>query len=139
MDKVFVDQIGRNVEVYVDDIIAKTSVFGDHCNDLKENFAQIRRRNMRLNPDKYAFGVKADKFLGFMIMKRRIEANSDKCQVIIKMRSPHAMKEVQSLARKVVPLSCFMSKVVDKLVPFFECIRLVESFEWIKDSENAFL
>ena len=79
MDKVFTNQIGRNVEVYIDETMAKTPASGDHCKDFEENFTQIRRRNMRLNPDKYAFGVKADKFLGFMIMKRRIKANSDKC------------------------------------------------------------
>ena len=44
MDKVFADQISRNVKVYVDDMVTKTLTLGDHCRDLKEIFAQLRKR-----------------------------------------------------------------------------------------------
>nr|KYP48663.1 hypothetical protein KK1_029643 [Cajanus cajan] len=48
---------------------------------------------MRLNPDKCVFGVQGGKFLGFMITCRGIEANPDKCQALINMRSPKNHKE----------------------------------------------
>ena len=75
MDKAFTDQISRNMEVYADDMVAKTPTMGDYYRDLEEIFAQLRKRSMGLNPDKCAFGVKAGKFLGFMITRRGIEAN----------------------------------------------------------------
>ena len=49
---------------------------------------------MRLNPKKYAFGVKVEKFLGFMLTKQGIEANPTKCWTIIDMKSPTNVKEV---------------------------------------------
>ena len=67
---------------------------GDHCKDLEEIFTQIRKRNIRLNLDKFAFKVKASKFLGLKIIRRRIEANPNKCPAIIEMRSPSTMKEL---------------------------------------------
>ena len=137
-DKIFADQMGRIVEVYVDDMVAKTPTMGYHCRDLEDIFAKLRRRNMRLNPKK-CFGVKAGKFLGFMISKRGIEANPDKCRAIIDMRSPSPIKEVQSLARKITALSHFMSKAADKVAQFFECIKRSDNLEWIETCIKAFL
>ncbi|XP_072080867.1 uncharacterized protein [Arachis hypogaea] len=49
--------IGRNIEVYVDDMVAKTQIGHSHISDLTEIFGQIRQYNMRLNPEKCAFAV----------------------------------------------------------------------------------
>nr|KYP38892.1 Transposon Ty3-G Gag-Pol polyprotein [Cajanus cajan] len=57
MDKVFHQQIGRNMEVYVDDMVVKTSSAINHVADLAKIFAQVRKHNMRLNPEKCVFGV----------------------------------------------------------------------------------
>nr|KYP51166.1 Retrovirus-related Pol polyprotein from transposon opus [Cajanus cajan] len=102
MDKVFHQQIGRNMEVYVDDMVVKTTSATDHASDLAEIFAQIRRHNMCLNLEKCVFGVQGGKFLGFMITNRGIETNPEKCKVIIQMQSPQTVKEVQRLAGRLV-------------------------------------
>ncbi|XP_025647999.1 uncharacterized protein [Arachis hypogaea] len=60
MDKVFAKQIGRNIEVYVDDMVAKTKIGHNHISDLTEIFGQIRQYNMRLNPEKCAFAVQGE-------------------------------------------------------------------------------
>nr|KYP57969.1 Transposon Ty3-I Gag-Pol polyprotein [Cajanus cajan]KYP58001.1 Transposon Ty3-I Gag-Pol polyprotein [Cajanus cajan] len=78
MDKVFHQQIGRNMEVYVDDMVVKTTSVEGHAADLAEVFGRIRKHNMRLNPEKCVFGVQGGKFLGFMITNRGIEANPEK-------------------------------------------------------------
>ncbi|XP_025664456.1 uncharacterized protein [Arachis hypogaea] len=73
MDKVFAKQIGRNIEVYVDDMVAKTKIGNNHLDDLAEIFGQLRKYNMRLNPEKCAFGVQSGKFLGFLLTSRERE------------------------------------------------------------------
>lgn len=62
MDKVFRNQIGRNVEVYVDDMVVKSQSIDQHATDLAKVFAQVRKYNMRLNPEKCTFGVEAANF-----------------------------------------------------------------------------
>ena len=57
MNKAFAHQIGRIMEVYVDDMVTKTTGDRDHCKDLQETFSQIKKFNMRLNSEKCAFGV----------------------------------------------------------------------------------
>ena len=67
MNKMFAHQIGRNVQVYVDDMLVKSLREEDHLDDLRETFNTLRSYNMKLNPNKCAFGVMAGKFLGFMV------------------------------------------------------------------------
>ncbi|XP_019435906.1 PREDICTED: uncharacterized protein LOC109342364 [Lupinus angustifolius] len=105
MSKVFAWQIGDHLEVYMDDMIAKSLPDKDHISILENIFEQLRKYNMRLNPEKCTFGVEADKFLDFLLTSRGIEMNPSKCQTIIDMRSPHTVKEVQQLNGRLAALS----------------------------------
>ena len=71
-------QIGRNVEVYVNDMLVKSLDEEMHLDDLQETFDTLRRHQMKLNPKKCAFEVSLGKFLGFMVSQRGIESNPDK-------------------------------------------------------------
>jgi hypothetical protein len=56
--KILHSQIGRNVLTYVDDIIVKSTKQANHVADLQETFANFRHAGLKLNPEKYVFGVK---------------------------------------------------------------------------------
>ena len=78
MNKMFAHQIGRNVQVYVDDMLIKSLHEVDHLDDLRETFDTLRSFNMKLNPNKCTFGVTTGKFLGFMVSQKGIEVNPEK-------------------------------------------------------------
>ena len=59
MNKMFAHQIGRNVQVYVDDMLVKIQQEDDYLDDLKETFDTFCSYNMKLNSSKCAFGVMA--------------------------------------------------------------------------------
>ena len=71
----FSKQIGRNVEVYVDDMLVKSKEEENHLDDLKETFNTLKQYNMKQNQAKCAFGVSFGKFLDFMVSRRGIKAN----------------------------------------------------------------
>ena len=96
MNKMFAHQIGRNVQVYVDDMLVKSILESDHLNDLQETFNTLRSYNMKLNPSKCVFRVTAGKFLGFMVSQRGIEVNPEKVRAILKLEPPRIVKAVQS-------------------------------------------
>ena len=98
MDNLLHNQIGKTIEVYVDDMLVKSLKAFSHVADLNEVLSILRQNGMSLNPTKFAFGVKGGKFLGFMVTQRGIEVNSEKIQALINMKSPTKPKEVQSLA-----------------------------------------
>ena len=73
MNKMFTQQIGRNVQVYVDNMLVKSQREEDHLEDLRKMFNTLRSYNMKLNPGKCAFGMTAGKFLGFMVSQKGTE------------------------------------------------------------------
>jgi hypothetical protein len=136
VNKMFHDQIGINMEVYVDNMLVKSKKDDDYLADLKETFQALRRYNMKLNPAKCVFGVSSGKFLGFMVSQRRIEANPDKIKVILEMSPPKTVKEVQSLTGKAAALNRFVSRSTDKCLPFFKTLR--KAFQWTEECQQAF-
>ena len=136
VNHMFRPQIGRNIEVYVDDMLVKSLDEGKHLDDLQETFNTLRRYNMKLNPSKCAFGVASGKFLGFIVSHRGIEANPEKIKAILDMKPPQNIKEVQSLTGRVAALNKFVSKATDKCLPSFKVQK--KAFEWTDECQRAF-
>ncbi|XP_072066967.1 uncharacterized protein [Arachis hypogaea] len=138
MDKIFKNQIGRNIEIYVDDMVINSSSEKQHEADLQEVFQQLRAYNMRLNPEKCAFGIQKGKFLGFLLTNRGIEANLDKCQAILNMQSPKTIKEVQRLTGCLATLSKFLPAAATRSYHFFKTMEKSDKFIWTEECEKAF-
>lgn len=78
----------------MNDMLVKSLQIEQHLSDLNESFQTLRKHKIKLNPSKCAFGVSTEKFLGFMVSQRGIEANPEKVKAIIDMQAPRNMKEV---------------------------------------------
>ena len=104
----FSKQIGRNMEVYVDDMLVKSKEESTHLDDLEETFTTLRQYQMKLNPSKCAFGIASGKFLGFMVSQRGIEANLENVRAILDMTLPRMVKEVQKLIGRIAALHSWM-------------------------------
>ncbi|XP_011078664.1 uncharacterized protein LOC105162360 [Sesamum indicum] len=100
VNRMFKDQIGRTMEVYVDDMVVKSSRFPDHMTHLEKTFAILRELRMKLNSAKCTFVVSGGKFLGYMVSERGIDANPEKIEAILKLKSPTTVKEVQKLTAR---------------------------------------
>ena len=136
MNKMFAHQIGRNVQIYVDDMLVKSLRENNHLDDLQETFDTFWSYNMKLNPSKCVFRVTTRKFLGFMVSQRGIEVNPEKVWAIMDLGPPRTMKKVQSLNGKIAALNRFVSKAMDKCLPFFRTLR--KSFKWTDECQKAF-
>ncbi|GKV26048.1 hypothetical protein SLEP1_g35410 [Rubroshorea leprosula] len=144
---VFRAQIGRNLEVYIDDIVVKSLKAENHLTDLEETFNNLRKNRMRLNPAKCIFGVESGKFLDFMVSRRGIEVNPEKIKEVAEMEPPKSVKDVQRLTGRVAALHRFISKSADKCLPFFKIMRLAaqkdesgkqKKFTWNSECQDAF-
>ena len=92
--KMFKDQIGRTMEIYIDDMVVKSKSSQNHLEDLTETFLILRLHKLRLNASKCVFGVGSGKFLGFMVSHRGIEVNPDQIKAIQELKAPRIHKEV---------------------------------------------
>ncbi|GJU31308.1 reverse transcriptase domain-containing protein [Tanacetum coccineum] len=105
VDKAFDSQVGRNIEVYVDDLVIKRHTEAEMLRDVDETFRTLRKINMKLNPKKYTFGAVEGMFLGYMISPKGIKPCPDKTKAVLQLPSPRTIKEVQSLKGKLASLN----------------------------------
>ena len=122
MSRVFKDQIGKILELSIDDMIVKTPEDKDPLADLQETFQQLRRYDLRLNPNKCTFGVEAGKLLGFMLTSRGIKVKPNKCSAVLNMQSPRTIKEDQQLTGRIAALTRFLPASARKCLPFFRTL-----------------
>ena len=119
MTKTFEPQLGRNVEVYIDDMVVKSKLVSEHVGGLTSIFEIRREHKLRLNASKCSFRVGLGNFLGYMVTHRGIEVNPDQIKAINNLQPPRNPKKVQKLTGIMVALNRFISKSANRCRPFF--------------------
>jgi hypothetical protein len=133
----FKGQIGRNLEVYVDDIIVKYRKSSNLIADLEESFNNLRQFNIKLNSKKCTFEVPRGKLLGYIITERYIEANPDKISAIVEIGQVRNIKDVQWLMGCLAALSCFVSRLGERGLPLYKLLKKSDSFRWTDETQKA--
>ncbi|XP_074556805.1 uncharacterized protein LOC141812691 [Curcuma longa] len=138
MDQVFHDQKGRNVEVYVDDILIKSTSRETLITDIEETCCTLRHYDLKLNPAKCLFGGRVGRFLGYVVTEKGIEANPDKVQTLSRMTPPRTLRETQCLVGRINALSRFISRAAERGLPFFKVLKKAQRFQWNAECDKAF-
>ena len=115
LNQIFADHTETLMEVYIDNMLVKTTEEDKLSLDLETVFGWLYKHRIRLNLKKCTFAMKVGKFLGFMLIYWGIEGNSDKCRAILKMTSPISVKEVQCWTRRIGSLSSFLAALAQKV------------------------
>ena len=119
MTRMFKPQLGKNIEVYIDDMVVKSKVESKHVNDLRNIFEILRKHKLCFNASKCSFDVSLGKFLGYMVTHSGIEINPDQIKEINNLQPPQNPKEVQKLTGMTTTLNRFISQSAYKFRPFF--------------------
>ena len=138
MTKMFKPQLGRSIEVYIDDMVVKSKVVSEHVEDLTNIFEILREHKLRLNASKCSFGVGSGKFLGYMVTHRGIKVNPDQIKTINNLQLPRNPKEVQKFTGMMAALNWFISRSADRCKPFFLLLHKWKEFEWTDECVMAF-
>lgn len=88
------------MQVYIDDIVIKSSSQNDHLDHLRRSFERMRIYGLKMNPLKCDFGVHAGDFLGFMVHKKGIEINQNKTKEILDLKPPSTKKKTPDFVRE---------------------------------------
>ncbi|GJX14577.1 reverse transcriptase domain-containing protein [Tanacetum coccineum] len=141
VDKTFHGQIGRNLEVYIDDLVIKSRTEDEVVRDIEETFKTLRKINMKLNPKKCTFEVEEGMFLGYQVNTKGIKICPDKVDAVLSLQSPRCLKDVQKLNGKLASLNRFLAKSAEKSLPFFKTLKKCtkkSDFLWTEEAEAAF-
>lgn len=85
VNKMFQKQIGKSMEIYVDNMLVKNKKLTIHVANLRQTFDILKKYKMRLNSKKCAFGVGFEKFIGFIMNKKGIVENPNKIKHVFDM------------------------------------------------------
>jgi len=138
MVTLFHDMMHKKIEVYVDDMIAKSKKGEDHVEVLRTLFERLRKYELRLNPAKCFFRVKSGKLLGFVVSDRGIEVNPDKIRVVQSMSSPKTEKEVRGFLGRLNYIARFIAQLTTTSAPIFRLLRKKNPGTWNEECEEAF-
>ena len=138
MTRMFESQLGKNIEVYIDDMVVKSKVVSEHVGELGNIFEILRKHKLRLNASKCSFVVGSDRFLGYMVTHCRIKVNLDQIKAINNLQLPRNPKEVQKLKGMTAALYRFISRSADRCRPFFLLMNKWKGFEWTEECVFAF-
>ncbi|PKI49916.1 hypothetical protein CRG98_029700 [Punica granatum] len=134
----FHDMMHKEIEVYVDDMIAKSKEGEDHLVNLKRLFDRLRKYKLQLNPTKCTFGVKSGKLLGFVVSEKGIEVNPDKIKAIMELPLPSTVREVRSFLGWLNYITRFIANLTDKCQPLFRLLHKNAAVEWDDECQKAF-
>ncbi|XP_058727787.1 uncharacterized protein LOC131599463 [Vicia villosa] len=138
MTTLFHDMMHKEIEVYVDDMIAKSSTEEEHIEYLLKLFQRLRKYQLRLNPNKCTFGVRSGKLLGFIVSQRGIEVDPDKVRAIQEMPAPKTEKQVRGFLGRLNYISRFISQMTATCGPIFKLLRKDQGVVWTEDCQKAF-
>uniref|UniRef100_A0A2N9IH86 Uncharacterized protein n=1 Tax=Fagus sylvatica TaxID=28930 RepID=A0A2N9IH86_FAGSY len=139
MVTLFHDMIHHEIEVYVDDMIAKSRTAQDHLTDLRKLFQRLKKYQLRLNPNKCAFGVTSGKLLGFIVSGRGIEIDPAKVQAIRSMPAPKTEKEIRSFLGRINYIARFIAQLTATCEPLFKLLRKDVKIKWTEDCQKSLL
>jgi len=119
----FHDMMHKEIEVYIDDMIAKSKKREDHVKVLRKLFERLRKYELKLNPAKCSFGVKSGKLLGFVVSDSGIEVDPDKLRTIQSTPSPKTEKEVRGFLGRLNYIARFVAQLTTTCEPIFQLLR----------------
>ena len=100
-----------------------------------ETFANLRKINLKLNPEKCVFGIPSSKLLGFFVSHQGIEANPDKIKDIEQIQAPRTVKDVRRLTGCVAALSKFISKSAEHALTFYKILKKAGPMKWTPEAD----
>jgi len=138
MVTLFHDMMHKEIEVDVDDMIAKSRSKESHVDDLRKLFTRLRKFKLRLNPAKCTFGVKSGKLLGFMVSQKEIKVDPKKVRAILEMPPPSTEKEVHGFLGRLNYIARFISQLTATCETIFKLLRKNKLIEWNDDCQEDF-
>ncbi|XP_065860901.1 uncharacterized protein [Euphorbia lathyris] len=137
MVTIFHDMMHKEMEVYVDDMVAKSRANEDHMVVLRKVFERLRKFQIRLNPSKCVFGITSGNLLGFIVSRRGIEVDPDKIKAILEMPPPKSEKEVRGFLGKLNYIARFIAQLTSTCEPIFKLLRKCNPCKWNPDCQKA--
>jgi hypothetical protein len=124
MNYIYHDLIGKLVEIYINNIVVKSTSTKGHLGDLRQVFERTWRFGLKMNPKKCTFSVSVGQFLGFLVHERGIEIGLKSQEAVRTMMPPTMKRELQQLIGKINFVRRFISNLSERIEPFMDLVKI---------------
>jgi hypothetical protein len=138
MDISFVDELGRFIVIYLDDVTVYSKSDEEHLRHLRRVFEKCRKFGISLNPKKTLFGLEEGKLLGHIISKDGIKIDPSRIEAIQKLEHPRNIKELQSFIGKINFLRRFIPNLAELLRNITNMLKKDTKIRWNTESKQSF-
>ena len=127
------------MEVYIDDMLVKSKQGPRSCSSSPTDFLSPQIIWYETEPPEMCLRGKRGWFLGFMVTQRGIEANPTQLKTILQSPAPNSKKGIQQLTSRLASLGRFISRLTNRLKPFFTTLREANRAEWNEECDQEFV
>jgi hypothetical protein len=138
MDIAFVEDSGKFIVVYLDDVTVFCKSDDEHPRHLRRVFNKCRRFGILLNPKKCLFGLEEGKLLGHIISKDGIRIDPNRIEAILKLEHPRNLKELQSFIGQINFLQRFIPNLAEILQNITNMLKKDAKIKWDSESRQSF-
>jgi hypothetical protein len=137
MDIAFMDEIGRFIVIYLDDVIVYSKSDEEHLQHLRRVSEKCRKFGISLNPKKTLFGLEEGKLLGHIISKDGIKIDPSKIVAIQKLDHPRNIKELQSVIGKINFMRRFIPDLAELLRNITNMLEKDTKIKWNTEAKQS--
>ncbi|GJY10120.1 hypothetical protein Tco_0378305 [Tanacetum coccineum] len=127
IENVLANQRGRNVEIYLEEIVIKSKSKLDLVQDVKETLEKLKRVNIKIEPVMSLFGVKEGRFLGHIVTEEELRTDLGRIHAIILSPTPRSPNQIGSLFLQLTAISKFIPKLAELKHPIREARTRMET------------
>jgi ribonuclease HI len=138
MDIAFIEETGKFIVVYLDDVTVFSQSDDEHLRHLRRVFEKCRRFGISLNPKKCLFGLEEGKLLGHIISKEGIRIDPSRIEAILKIEHPRNLKELQSFIGQINFLRRFIPNLAELLRNITNMLKKDAKIKWDPESRSSF-
>ena len=138
MVALFHDMIHHEIEVYVDDMIARSQTEEEHLDHLQKLFDRLKLYKLRLNPNKCTFGVRSGKLLGFVVSDKGIQVDPANVKAIQEMPDPCTEKEDRGFLGRMNYIAQFISHLTTTCDLIFKLLKKDQVVKWNDEFQTSF-
>ena len=138
MDISFVEELGKFIVIYLDDVIVYSQSDEEHLQHLIRVFEKCRKFGISLNPKKILFGLEEGKLLGHIISKDGIKIDPNRIEAIQKLEHPRNIKELQSFIGKINFLRRLIPNLAELLRNITNMLKKDTKIKWDSEYKQSF-
>ena len=138
MNKVFADQLGKFIAVYLDDILIFSRNMEEHWEHLRWALSRLREAKLYGRLHKCEFLKDQVEYLGFEVGPRGIQASSGKVRAIIEWPRPKGVHDVRSFLGLASYYRRFVRGFSEMARPLTQLTRAGVEWEWSTTQHQAF-